>query len=293
MAGRVKARTIVIDISMKIKWPLWRQGRSQKEMNINKRSLSRSVFAVALALGLSVGVYSGAKASETAHPHWTYEGEHGPGHWGSMSHEYAACAGGKKQSPVDIKGAEDKDLTDIVFNYKPSKINIVNNGHTIQVNYDKGSSIKVNGMEYQLVQFHFHDPSEHTVGGKSYAMELHLVHKNDKGELAVVGVLLESGKEDKAYGAVFANMPKKADEKKELKETVDAASLLPRTKTYYTYTGSLTTPPCTEGVTWLVLKTPVQVSEAQIKAFKAIVGVNNRPIQPVNERKITGDTVSK
>lgn len=262
-------------------------------MNINKRSLSRSVFAAALALGLSVGVYSGARASEKSHPHWTYEGDHGPEHWGHMSGEYAACASGKKQSPVDIKGYEDKDLTDIVFNYKPSRINIVNNGHTIQVNYDKGSSIKVNGMEYQLVQFHFHDPSEHTVGGKSYAMELHLVHKNDKGELAVVGVLLESGKEDRAYDKVFANMPKKADEKKELKETVDAAALLPKTKTYYTYTGSLTTPPCTEGVTWLVLKTPVQLSEAQIKAFKGIVGVNNRPVQPVNERKITADTVSK
>ena len=273
--------------------PLRRRRRSLKDMIIDKRSLSRSFFAAALAFGLSLGVYTGATASESSHPHWAYDGEHGPEHWGHMSGEYAACAGGKSQSPVDIKGYEEKDLPDIAFGYKPSGINIVNNGHTIQVNYDKGSSIKVDGVEYRLAQFHFHDPSEHTVGGKSYAMELHFVHRNDKGDLAVVGVLFESGKENAAYGKVFANMPKKADEKKEIKDTVDAAALLPEVKTYYRYAGSLTTPPCTEGVTWLLLKTPVQLSEAQIKSFKDIFSGNNRPVQPVNDRKITADTVSK
>src|SRR3972149_6448604 len=122
-----------------------------------------------------------------------------------MSGEYKACAEGKTQSPIDPSNAAAEELADIKFNYKPSKLNIVNNGHTVQVNYDEGSSIKVNGSEYRLLQFHFHDPSEHTVGGKSFGMELHLVHKNDKGDLAVVGVLIENGKENPAYNTVWAN----------------------------------------------------------------------------------------
>lgn len=254
-----------------------------------KNSLSKSFLAVALAAGLSLTAYAATAGEHASHPHWGYEGEHGPAHWGHISKEYADCSKGKSQSPIDISGAQDENLADIAFNYKSSKINIVNNGHTVQVNYDEGSSIKVNGSEYKLLQFHFHDPSEHTVGGKSFAVELHLVHKNDKGELAVVGVLIEKGTENPAYKTVWANMPKKAGEKKELKETVDAADLLPASKVYYTYSGSLTTPPCSEGVKWLVLKTPVQMSEAQIDAFMGVHKGNNRPVQPLNSRSIKAD----
>ncbi|HXI10738.1 MAG TPA: carbonic anhydrase family protein [Thermodesulfobacteriota bacterium] len=255
-----------------------------------RKSLSRSFLAAAMVAGLCLTAYTTATATEhgKAH-HWGYEGEAGPANWGHISEEYATCAKGKSQSPIDISGAQDEKLADIAFNYKPSKINIVNNGHTVQVNYDEGSSIKVNGSEYKLLQFHFHDPSEHTVGGKSFGMELHLVHKNDKGELAVVGVLIEKGKENPAFKTVWANIPKKAGEHKELKETVNASDLLPASKAYFTYSGSLTTPPCSEGVTWLVLKTPVQLSEAQINAFMGVHKGNNRPVQPLNSRKIRAE----
>lgn len=253
-------------------------------------SLSKSFLAIAVAAGFSFAAYNATAAEHAAsHPHWGYEGEAGPSHWGEISEEYATCAKGQKQSPIDISKAQDENLTDIVFNYKPSKINIINNGHTVQVNYDEGSSIKVNGSEYKLVQFHFHDPSEHTINGKSFGMELHLVHKNEKGELAVVGVLIENGKENAAYNTVWANIPLKAGEKKELKETVNAADLLPASKLYYTYPGSLTTPPCTEGVTWLVLKTPIQMSQSQIDAFTGVHKGNSRPVQPLNSRGIKAD----
>lgn len=253
--------------------------------------MKRSILAIALSLGLGFGAFTTiASASETAHPHWSYEGEGGPQNWGHISEDYAACSNGKHQSPIDIKGASDEDLADIEFNYKPSKLNIVNNGHTIQVNYDKGSSIKVNGVEYQLVQFHLHDPSEHTVNGKPFDVELHLVHKNDKGELAVVGVLIEKGKENAAYKKIWANLPKKANEKKEVATEINASDLLPKNRVYYTYPGSLTTPPCTESVTWLVLKSPTQLSAKQINTFRALYKGNNRPVQPVNDRQIKGDT---
>ncbi len=248
-----------------------------------------------MAIALSVGMglcFSYANASETAHPHWAYEGENGPDHWGKVSEEFKACSEGKQQSPIDISGTENLDLPDVEFSYKPSQLNILNNGHTVQVVYDKGSSIKVDGEDYQLVQFHFHTPSEHTIGGKSFGNELHLVHKNDKGELAVVGVLIEKGKENAAFNEIWANLPQKADEKKEVKATINADSLLPATRSFYRYSGSLTTPPCSESVKWIVLKTPIQMSEAQIHRIQAIMKHNNRPVQPINERKVTADTVT-
>ncbi len=253
----------------------------------------KSVLALAIALSAGMGLcFSYANASEKPHPHWTYEGEHGPEHWGNMSEEFKNCSEGKQQSPIDISGNENADLPDIEFSYKPSQLNILNNGHTVQVSYDNGSFIKVDGEDYQLVQFHFHTPSEHTIGGKTFGNELHLVHKSGKGELAVVGVLIEKGKENPAYKEIWANLPKKADEKKEVKATINADELLPVTRSFYRYSGSLTTPPCSENVKWIVLKTPVQMSEAQIKKIESIMKHNNRPVQPINERKVTADTIT-
>lgn len=257
-------------------------------MIIKKIAASKRGFlAAALALGISFYGVAGAVAGERGHPsHWSYEGEAGPAHWGDISKGNEACKG-KSQSPINIEGTSEAPLADISFDYKPTKLNIVNNGHTIQVNYDKGSLIKVDGVDYELVQFHFHDPSEHTVGGKSFAMENHLVHKNADGKLAVIGVLIEAGAENAAYKGVFANLPKKADEKKELDVTVSADDLLPKDRAFYTYAGSLTTPPCSEIVTWIVLKTPIQMSKKQINAFKKIIRNNNRPIQPLNGRTVS------
>lgn len=262
-------------------------------MKVTKRTIVKSFLAIGLALGL--GAYSGAAlAGESghSHSHWSYEGSTGPAHWGHMSKDYSACLG-QNQSPIDIKASQKEDLADIEFNYKPGKLHVVNNGHTVQFNYDEGSSIKVNGSEYKLVQFHFHTPSEHTINGKHFPMELHLVHKNDKNELAVVGVILEKGKENAAYKKMWSHLPKKADEKKDADLDINAAELLPKSRQFYSYPGSLTTPPCSEGVTWLVLKTPVNMSAQHIKQIKDIMKNNSRPVQPVNARVLKEDTASK
>lgn len=253
--------------------------------------ISKPFMAVAFAAALGLGTFGYSIAGDKGGhgPHWAYEGEHGPAHWGHMSKDFAACSEGKQQSPIDITAAQKEDLKDVEFSYKPSALNIINNGHTVQVNYDQGSSIKVNGVDYQLAQFHFHTPSEHTLGGKSFGMELHLVHKNDKGELAVVGVLLEEGKENAAFKTIWQNLPKKADEKKSVKANVNADELLPKTRSYFTYGGSLTTPPCSEGVTWIVLKTPVQMSKKQLQSIETIMHHNNRPVQPLHDRKLKED----
>jgi len=261
-------------------------------MSIKSMTLKSVVAASALAFALSIAWATCSQAAETSHPHWSYKGEGGPEHWGSISGDYAACSQGKTQSPIDISGAKDEALTDIAFAYKPSKINILNNGHTIQVNYDEGSSITLNGAQYNLAQFHFHDPSEHTVNGKPFAMEMHLVHKNAKGELAVVGVLIKEGRKNAALAEAWKNLPGKADEKKTLTTGINAEDILPKDHTYYNYSGSLTTPPCSEGVNWLVLKTPIEMSKAQIKAFKKIVHANARPVQPLGSRSIGAKTAA-
>ncbi|TAN62687.1 carbonic anhydrase family protein [bacterium] len=260
-------------------------------------TLKKRLFTVGLSMVVATGfgVFTPVFAGEHGTAHWAYEGEGGPEHWGGMSKDYAACSQGKSQSPVDITGAADEKLDDIAFNYKPSKAVIENNGHTIQVNYEKGSgnTIKAGGVEYELVQFHFHDPSEHTVRGKSYGMELHLVHKNVDGKLAVVGVLIDTGAEGGAYKEIWNSFPKKAGDKKELKAPINANDLLPKERLYYKYSGSLTTPPCSEIVTWLVIKTPVQMSKAQVDAFKGIVKMNARPTQPLNGRRISAEAAGK
>lgn len=255
-------------------------------MSIRKITLTSVLTASALAFALTLAPVQYAQAKEKAHPHWAYEGEHGPEHWGDMSKDYASCSHGKTQSPIDISGAQNEALPDIGFAYKPSKTNILNNGHTIQVNYDEGSSITLDGVQYSLLQFHFHDPSEHTVAGKSFGMEVHLVHKNAKGELAVVGLLIQEGKENTVLAETWKNMPAKADEKKTLAVSINAQDLLPEGHTYYRYSGSLTTPPCSEGVNWLVFKSPIEMSKAQIAAFKKLINKNARPVQPLNTRTV-------
>src|SRR5262245_22782050 len=163
-------------------------------------------------------IYSVASAQQSTDPtptptpaHWTYEGEEGPDEWGNLDPTYALCGTGRAQSPIDISGAEAIGLQDIQFNYKPSELNIFNNGHTVQTNYDAGSSITYNETEYQLIQFHFHHPSEHTIAGQAFDMELHLVHRDANGNLAVVGILLQKGDADNAALApVFDNLPAKA-----------------------------------------------------------------------------------
>src|SRR3972149_12058748 len=197
------------------------------------------------------------------------------------------CIERKSQSPIDITEATHEDLGSITFNYTTSPLKVINNGHTIQVNYEKGSSISVNSKEYELLQFHFHSPSEHTIKGKASDMVVHLVHKSKEGELAVIGGLLEKGKGNTLVQTVWNNLPKKEGEENTVKGiTVNAAEFLPENRSYYNYSGSLTTPPCSEGVNWFVLKTPTAVSEAQVAKFKSIFKKSVRPVQRSEERRV-------
>jgi carbonic anhydrase len=196
-----------------------------------------------------------------------------------------------QQSPIDIANPNQADLENISFDYGTTALNILNNGHTVQVNYDSGSSIMLDGKTYNLVQFHFHTPSEHTVNNQSYAMEVHFVHSDASGNLAVVGVLVTAGAENSAYAPILNNAPaEEAEEETIAGVTIDADDLLPTSKRYFTYGGSLTTPPCSEGVKWLVLVEPIEMSQAQIDALANILHNNNRPVQSLNGRTPQEDT---
>jgi carbonic anhydrase len=218
--------------------------------------------------------------------HWTYGGQTGPAHWGDLDKENALCKLGKEQSPIDITGGQKADLEPIVFAYNSSPADIVNNGHSIQINVANGGSIRVGAAEYKLIQFHFHAPSEEKIGGKAHAMVAHLVHKSADGKLAVVAVEINGGKENAALKPVFDAIPARVGETRTLSGGVNVTSILPASRGYYTFMGSLTTPPCSEGVRWYVLKNAVEISAGQLAAFKKLYPMNARPVQPLNGRSL-------
>jgi len=225
-------------------------------------------------------------AMQHASIHWDYEGAGGPENWSRLDQKNKACAMGERQSPIDIKEGIKVDLEPIKFNYRPSTFRIVDNGHTVQVEVGE-SSISLTGKTYELVQFHFHRPSEEKVNGQRFDMVAHLVHKADDGQLAVVAVLLEHGSENAFIQTLWNNMPLEKDLPVAPPTTlVDLNTLLPTSRNYYTYMGSLTTPPCSEGVLWLVMKQPIQVSQDQINIFSRLYKNNARPIQPTSGRLI-------
>jgi carbonic anhydrase len=221
-----------------------------------------------------------------ATPHWEYSGEAGPAHWAKLTPEFGQCAG-SNQSPVDLSGLVEAKLAPLVLHYQAGGNTVVNNGHTVQVGYAPGSTLQLDGTTFDLKQFHFHAPSENLIEGKSYPLEGHLVHVSDKGEIAVVAVMFEAGKANPALAAAWGELPAKVGEIQALKAQLSAEQLLPENRDYYRFSGSLTTPPCSEGVRWLVMKQPVEVSQAQIDAFKAVMHhPNNRPVQPLNGRVV-------
>lgn len=245
--------------------------------------LSRAALAAAL-----VTVALGTFGSEGA-PHWSYGGRTGPAHWAALENGYGTCGAGREQSPIDIRprSAIKARLPAITFDYQPAPLKIVDNGHTIQVNYAPGSFITVDGKRYELQQFHFHKPSEEAIDGKHADMVAHLVHKDDQGHLAVVAVLLEAGKVNPMLAAVWNNLPARKNSEVDAPDVqVNAADLLPADHGYYTFAGSLTTPPCSEGVTWFVLKRPAAVSTGQIARFAHSYPMNARPLQPLNGRVV-------
>jgi carbonic anhydrase len=224
-------------------------------------------------------------------PHWTYSGEGAPAKWGTLSSEWATCGTGKAQSPIDLPLKADKPpkAEALQFSYQKVPLKLFNNGHTVQVDGDGIGTLKAGGVEYTLAQLHLHAPSEHTVGGKASDMELHLVHRTADGKLGVVAILLNKGKKNADLEPMFAAAPKdKAHESAAVADaSVDLSKLVPKNSAYYSYSGSLTTPPCTEGVQWMVLSKPIEVSEEQIAKFRGVTpGDTARPVQPLNERKV-------
>ncbi len=218
--------------------------------------------------------------------HWSYEGEAGPEHWGSLSKDNSACAAGSQQSPLDIRGAIKADIPDITIDWKGGGT-ILNNGHTIQVKAAPGGTLRRGDKTYDLVQYHFHAPSEHLVEGKSFPMEVHFVHKQaETGALGVFGVFLVPGVANKTFASLAAAFPQKAGDEASLHGVVDPSGLLPSALSYWAYEGSLTTPPCSEIVDWMVAMNPIEVDPADIKKFTALYSMNARPALVTNRRYI-------
>jgi len=250
-------------------------------LKLSGKSLALA-FGSALVIG--AGCCCGAERAQ-----WTYAGATGPAKWGSLSKEFVLCKQGTAQSPIDIQDADARkgDLPPLLFNYKPSPLRIIDNGHTIQIDYAPGSFVSVEGKRYELVELHFHKPSEQKIDGKGHDMEADLLHKGSDGKIAVIAVPLDAGKENGLIKTIWDNLPQDKGKERVLDAVkINALELLPQSKGYYTFTGSLTTPPCSEGVTWFVLKTPIQVSPEEIARLGKVYPMNARPVQPRNDRDI-------
>ncbi|MDN5940239.1 MAG: carbonic anhydrase family protein [Nitrospira sp.] len=240
-----------------------------------------------------------AAAPHPEAPHWSYEGAEGPAFWGKLSPSFLPCAEGHSQSPIDIATTSPASLPTMSGRFRPAELKIVhhehfadaiNNGHTIQVNYTEGDTLTIGETSYELLQYHFHAPSEHTVQGIQFPMEMHFVHKSASGALAVVAVFIEQGRHNNAFDPVWAHLPTKKSVESHFEGVqVNVDALLPKSNTSYRYEGSLTTPPCSEGVKWIVMTTPIQLSTEQIGMFTALIKGNNRPVQPLNKRMTVTD----
>jgi carbonic anhydrase len=247
-----------------------------------------SLVATIVAAGLVVfaPLCAGAEAAR-----WGYTGPNGPAKWGKLDKAFATCASGTTQSPIDIVDAHVRkgDLPPLLFSYKPSPLKIIDNGHAIQVNYGPDSWLTVEGKRYELVEIQFHKPSEFKIDGKTQEMDAQLVHRDKDGKLAIVAVLLDQGKENALIKTLWINLPQ-AKDKENVVPTVQisAVGLLPQNKDYYTFKGSLTTPPCSENVAWYVLKTPTQISAEEVARFAKYYQMNARPVQPLNDRDVLG-----
>lgn len=237
-----------------------------------------SFFAVAASL---------APAQTTAH--WDYYGKTGPLGWGRLDPAYAACSQGKEQSPIDIKGAHlNKALQPIEFHYVAGPVTLENDGHTVEVEVNPGSYIVANGVRYDLQQFHFHHPAEEVVNGKLTDMDIHLVHKSADGKLAVIAVRLseDRGQPNATLATLWQHLPTTPGATYKVTDMVNPGGLLPGDRGYWTYMGSLTTPPCTEGVRWFVFEQPITISREQLRAFADLYKVNSRPVQDTHGRRI-------
>lgn len=246
--------------------------------------LSNAGHFMLFATGLGLFASSGARS--LAASAWGYHGAGAPSAWGELRPEYAVCGTGERQSPVNIAGAEPAGSADILaFDYHESRLNMTHTGHDLRIDYDPGSRIFFQNEAYHLLQFHFHTPGEHRVHGNEFPMEMHLVHRHVLGDLAVVGVTLTQGRENPFLAQFWPHMPTQPSEV-QLDRRIHVAEMLPTSRSFYNYDGSLTTPPCSENVSWIVLKESVEVSKEQVDRHVALFNRNARPVQPVGSRLV-------
>lgn len=248
---------------------------------------------ISLSVVISIALCTSSLALAEDKPHFSYSGATGPQHWGSLSADWSACGAGQSQSPIDIASAVDKDLPTLNLDYKVGSQTFVNNGHAVQVNYAPGSTLSDDGgsaglgSTFELKQFHFHSPSEHQRNGKNLPAEIHLVHADASGKLAVVSLLVEEGAQNPVISMLWNQLPGVEGTSNDV-PGVNVADLLPPDRSHFVYAGSLTTPPCSEGVYWIVMKQPVTMSIEQVEQLKQAIGfANNRPVQALNGRTIT------
>ena len=244
-----------------------------------------STLVLAALATLSIPVAAQAEGDH-GQASWGYAGAGGFQNWGDLDAKYHACKDGQKQSPINIHEYASDDLPSLAPTYKSTDAEVINNGHTIQVNMADSGALNVDGQTYDLLQFHFHTPSEHYIDGAPYPMEVHFVHQAKDGTLGVVGVLFELGASNAAIDKIWKAIPAAGAKGNNI--TLSGMDLLPDSLDYYKYEGSLTTPPCSEGVQWHVVKSPLTMSEEQLLAFQSLFSVNARPVQPLNTRKVTG-----
>lgn len=252
-----------------------------------RASLLLSAFAMAaLTAAFAAPDHPSEDARTTTPPrHWTYGGDAGPDHWAELDAGNAPCAVGMQQSPVDLAGALSANTPAPAARWIPVRGKVANNGHTLQVNVDAAGGIVLGGKSYALKQFHFHHPSEHTIDGKAFPLELHLVHAAPDGDLAVIGVMLQEGAASSGLDAIWAAAPATEGEAP-VAATIDVASFMPASSAAFRYEGSLTTPPCSETVHWTVMSSPMTASPSQIAAFASLFPWNARPVQPLNRRYV-------
>ena len=246
-------------------------------MSIKVKSVWVSCVAILI-------VDSGLQAGED--PHWSYSGTTGPENWAALSPDYAACGSGVNQSPINISNAFPSELSPLEPDYRSGGTTIVNNGHTLQVNAEPGSRLQVEGQSFELLQLHFHSPSEHQINGEHFLLEAHFVHQNRDGELAVVAVLFRDGAWNSDLELIGKAAPATVGQTAPIDIRFEELNLNVTHESYFRYNGSLTTPPCTEGVHWYVLKTPGTISAEQTARFVDLIGEDTRGPQPLNARII-------
>jgi len=261
-----------------------------KDRFVSRRDLlgAMAIGSLTAAAGTALPWHRSARAENL--PHWSYEGAEGAANWGQLSPEFGACGSGQRQSPIDLAGAGLEEAPDLALAWQPFDASVEHNGHTLQVAPANGaeSALTLGGKKYAFLQFHFHHPSEHAVAGGRWPLEVHMVHKSEAGDLAVTGILFRPGRESELLGRILTAAPRSKG-KAAVPGSVDMGRFLPASRATYRYAGSLTTPPCSEIVSWIVFRDPVEAAVGQIESFARLFPMNARPLQQGFQRGIALD----